>query len=173
MKIHLEDFSIRECSPDNIEEILQIQDETFESLPSLDFLRKNTPEMLLECLSQPHHTIGAWHKSKLVAFAVLFIPEKNSSEDLSKCLKGVDFEGIKPANFKLCIVRPTYRGNSLQFHLGSALEHFAANAGVGLLCGTAYPKNIYSINNLVKLGYIYNQTLEKYGLERNLYYKFI
>ena len=173
MKIRFENFTVRECTPENISEILQIQEETFETLSSPDLLRKNTPEMLSECLKYPHQTIGAWYQDELAAFAMRYTPEGNAEEDLSLLLQGVNLSHLKPANFKLCIVRPSYKGNSLQFHLGALLEQYAKNAGIGLMCATVHPENTYSINNLLKLGYSYNRTLEKYGLERNLYFKFI
>lgn len=173
MKKQFEDFSVRACLPEDIKEILRIQDETFKTLSCPDFLRKNTPEMLFECLKQPHYTIGAWHKSELAAFAIFYDPGSNDTENLSLYLKGVDLREIRPANFKLCIVRQAYRGNSLQFHLGVLLEQYAKKVGIGLMSATVHPKNIYSINNLLKLGYTYNCALKKYGLERNLYYRFI
>ena len=173
MKKQFENFIVQPCLLDDIKEILRIQDETFETLSCPDFLRKNTPEMLLECLEQPHHTIGAWYKSELAAFAIFYDPVSNDGENLSLYLKEVDLKGIKPANFKLCIVKQAYRGNALQFHLGALLEQYAAKVGVGLMCATVHPQNIYSISNLLKLGYTYNCALKKYGLERNLYYRFI
>lgn len=173
MKNRFDNFSIRPCSPGDLEEILRIQDETFETLPDPDFLRKNTPEMLLECLGPPHYTLGAWHGGGLAAFAILYDPRSNGGEDLSLYLSGAGSKGVRPANFKLCIVRPAYRGNSLQFRLGALLERYAAEAGVGLMCATVHPRNIYSVRNLLRLGYVYDRALEKYGLERNLYYRFI
>ena len=121
MKIRFEHFTVRECTPENISEILQIQEETFETLSSPDLLRKNTPEMLSECLKYPHQTIGAWYQDELAAFAMRYTPEGNVEEDLSLLLQGVNLSHLKPANFKLCIVRPSYKGNSLQFHLGALL----------------------------------------------------
>jgi len=173
MKKQFENFLVRACLPEDIKEILRIQDETFETLSCPDLLRKNTPEMLLECLQQPHYTIGAWYQSELAAFAIFYNPVSNDAENLSLLLKEVDLSGVRPANFKLCIVRKAYRGNSLQFHLGALLEQYAERAGIGLMCATVHPKNIYSISNLSKLGYTYNCALKKYGLDRNLYYRFI
>ena len=173
MKIQFENFTVRECLPESIEEILQIQEETFQTLSCPDFLRKNIPEMLLECLNRPNHTIGAWYNGGLAAFAIFYDPGANNTENLSLCLNGVNITGIKPANYKLCMVREAYRGNSLQFYLGMLIEQYAVNAGVGLICATVHPKNIYSVNNLLKLGYTYNCTLKKYGAKRDLYFKFI
>lgn len=172
MKIRFEDFIIRQCTPGHLKEVLCLQNETLPDLPSADILRENTPEMLEECLNPPHHTVGAWYKGELAAFSVLYYPN-NEKENLSLSLKGIDVSGLITANNKLCIVRKKFRGNSLQYNLGLVLERHAASNGTNLLCATVSPKNPYSINNILRLGFVYNNTLLKYGFERNLYYKFI
>lgn len=172
-KIPVEEFDISICTTEHFSDIIQIQDEAFETLSSPDLLRKNTAEMLLDCLNPPHVTLGAWYKGELAGISILYYPKKDESDNLSAFLENVDVKGLKSANNKLCIVRSQYRGNSLQYEMGKILEHMAAKSGVKIMCATAHPDNTYSVNNLLKLGFIYNRTLTKYGLERNLYYKFI
>jgi RimJ/RimL family protein N-acetyltransferase len=155
-----------------LNDILLLQKETIASLPSPEILRENTAEMLSECLAPPHYTVGAWYNGVFVGFSVLYYPH-DDAENLSLSLEGVDLTGLKTANNKLCIVREGYRGNALQYHLGKMLEQHAKNSGTNLLCATVSPKNQYSINNMLRLGFRYNRTLMKYGFERNLYYKFI
>ena len=172
MKLDSKKFDFRLCDEKNFDEILRIQDEAFEILENKDILRKNTDEMLLACLNPPHITVGAWCGKVLAGFAVLYFPEKN--EELAPYLKDVDISGKQAANYKLCIVREKYRGNSLQFRLGKKLEEYAKERGIDLLCATVSPDNPYSIKNMEKLGFVYNCTTEKYGgLKRNIYYKFI
>lgn len=172
MKIPFSDFVVRPCTQRDLEDILRIQYEALSDLPSPDILRENTPGMLEECLNYPHFTIGAWYEEKLVAFSVLYYPH-DDNENLSILLKDVDVSGLESANNKLCIVSKEFRGNSLQYHLGLIIEQHAISKGTNLLCATVSPHNPYSINNIVRLGYIYNRTLIKYGFERNLYYKLI
>jgi len=172
MKIQFEDFVIERCTPKDLKEILEIQNETLSDLPSADILRENTLQMLEECLNPPHLTIGAWYKGVLAAFSVLYYPH-DDQENLSLYLKSVDVNGLKTANNKLCIVRKDFRGNSLQYRLGMILERHAIDTETKLLCATVSPKNQFSINNVLRLGFVYNRTLNKYGFERNLYYKFI
>ena len=165
-------FTFRECEPSALEDILAMQERTLAGLSSPDILRRNTREMLEECLHAPHVTLGAWDGDRLAAFSVLYFPHSDE-EDLSLCLEGVDIEGLKTANYKLCIVDSEYRGNSLQYQLALRLEEYAIRAGVRVLCATASPHNPYSIRNIKRAGYSRNRTLEKYGYERDLYYKFI
>jgi GNAT superfamily N-acetyltransferase len=128
--------------------------------------------MLTECLNAPHYTVGAWYEGELAGFSVLYYPH-DKAEDLSLYLEGVEINGLKAANNKLCIVRKEYRGNELQYRLGMLLEKHARETGTELLCVTVSPKNTPSINNVLRMGFVYNRTLEKYGFERNLYYKYL
>lgn len=163
------EFDIRPCGPNQLDTLLDIQKEAFAALSDPSLLRRNTPEMLADCLLPPHVTLGAWHENKLAAFSILYFPEER--EDLSLSLTGVATAGLRAANYKLCIVRPAFRGNGLQCRLGLALEQCAREAGVGLLCATVSPDNRQSRENLQRLGYRYNRTLAKYEMERELYYK--
>lgn len=172
MKIQFDNFIIKQCTTSDLNEILVIQNETLVDLSSVDILRENTLQMLEECLCPPHLTLGAWYKGELAAFSVLYYPH-DDKENLSIHLKSMDVSGLKTANNKLCIVRKDFRGNSLQYHLGLILECHAVRTGTKLLCATVSPKNSYSINNILRLGYVYNRMLNKYEFERNLYYKFI
>ena len=172
MKIQFNNFVVDQCTPKHLDDILCIQNETLTDLPSSDILRENTPEMLEECLNPPHFTIGAWYEGKLAAFSVLYYPH-DDKENLSIYLQGLDVSGLSSANNKLCIVRKEFRGNSLQYNLALIIERYAISRGTNLICATVSPHNPYSINNILRLGYVYNKTLVKYGFERNLYYKFI
>ena len=163
------EFDIRPCGPDHLNALLDIQEEAFATLPDPSLLRRNTPEMFHACLLPPHVTLGAWHGDTLAAFSILYFPE--AAEDLSQSLIKPVPAGTKAANYKLCIVRPAFQGNGLQCRLGLALERCARQAGVGLLCATVSPKNQHSVDNFRRMGYVYDRTSTKYGLERALYYK--
>ncbi len=172
MKIPFDEFDIRQCNIDDLDAILELQDEVFECLPSEEYLRRNTPSMLKECLESPHYTLGAWYGGKLVAVSVLYVPY-DDEENLSLWLQNIDINNLDSINYKLCIVSPEARGNSLQYKLGEMLFEVAKNKGYPLICATASPKNLHSIHNMEKLGFVYNRTFEKYGMIRNLYYSFL
>jgi len=176
MKIDYEKLKIDRCTISDLEEILNIQDEALSEL-SPCVLRENTHEMLSECLEPPHIALGVWHNSELVAFSILYFIENGDSEDLAHLLNDVNAQGLKAANYKLCIVKKEYRGNSLQYKMGEILQSLAIEKGVQIVCATVSPNNYLSIKNVEKLGFIYNRTLmlTKYGdgAERNLYYKLL
>ncbi len=168
----MKDFVIRPCTDADLNDILDLQEATVSTLPSQELLRKNTPEMLRLCLHAPHLTMGAWHQGTLAAISVLYVPD-DGEENLMKSLRGVDTAGKKSVNYKLCIVAEAYRGNHLQYELATYLLDYAVQQGAHLVCATASPKNVHSIRNMESLGFLYNRTLEKYGYERNLYYRFL
>jgi len=172
MKINFEDFKIERCTISNLNEILLIQEEVLAELSEC-ILRENTVDMLRECLGLPHITLGAWHEEKLVAFSILYFTEWEDIEDLAHLLDSVNSYGLKAVNYKLCIVRKEYRGNSLQYKMGKLLKSLAVESGVQIICATVAPNNEHSIENIEKLGFIYNKTLVKYGFDRNLYYQLL
>lgn len=169
MRIDINDFEIKECGEEYLPELLAIQDEAFEHLESPELLRKNTPEMLLECLRPPHVTLGAFYRGRLAAFSILYFPQ-SAEERLSDSLS-FDCGDKKTVNYKLCIVRKDFWGNSLQYELASRLVERARDAGMDIICATASPHNKHSERNILRLGFKCDKTLEKYGLSRNLYYK--
>ena len=171
MKIPKSDFVFKECGPEYIDEILNIQDIAFENIDDTAMLRKNSREMLLSCLSEPHYTLGAFVGDELAAFIVLYVAG-DSPENLGRDA-GISEENLATvANVKLVIVLPKYRGNGLQRILTEKLEDVAKTRGFKTLCCTVSPENIPSIRNFEARGYRLYQTKEKYdGLLRNIYYK--
>lgn len=157
--------------PSQLDEVLAFEAEILSGLERPDLLRRNTKEMWQTCLSPPHTALGARIGERLVALAVLYLPVQGGEEDLASRLSGVYTEGLKSANYKICMVLPDFRGRGLQRILGEKLEREATVQGICLLCSTASPYNEASIVNLRRLGYQYSCTLSKYGFVRNLYYK--
>ena len=165
-------FEFRKLDVSYTDGIMKIQDETFKGLPDSNLLRRNTREMIESCLKEPNITIGAFCNDELAGFGVLYFPNEKA-EELAPLVKSTDTVNLKSANFKLCIVREKYRGNSLQYELGIRIENEAVLHDCKIICATVSPKNIYSRNNILRLGYEYDRTLEKYGLERDLFFKIL
>lgn len=170
MKINFDSFSFQLCKQSDIDEIMEIQAEAFAIMDNKDWLRKNTKEMLLTCLNPPHITLGAWYSNILAGFAILYFPD-DGVENLAKYVTKFDASSYRSANYKLCIVREQFRGNSLQYEFGRRLEKYALEKGMEILCATVSPDNIYSRQNILRLGYEFDSLTEKYGLSREIYCK--
>lgn len=172
MKVSITDFEFKPCTLADLDRVLELQDDAVAHLAAPHLLRKNTVEMLAECLQPPHVTLGAWYDGRLVAFSVLYVPQ-DAAERLDTSLEGVSVDGVAAANYKLCIVDSAFRGNGLQYELGVRLIEVARGSGIQMLCVTASPDNSHSIANIGRMGFTYNRTLGKYGFIRNLYYKML
>lgn len=170
MKISPSDFQFIPLKPSHVPQILALQDRVIASLENPELLRKNTEEMFLECVEKPNLSLGVFYGGEMIAIGILYFADR-AEEDLAHLLVGVDISGKRTANNKLCMVDKPYRGNGLQRLLGEKLEAYAKSCGVNLLCATVSPLNPYSENNVLKLGFTKNRTLEKYGAPRNLFYK--
>ena len=172
MKIAFNEFQVKKCTENDFDKIIELQNVVISQLESC-ILRQNTEKMFHECLEAPNVTIGVWHNCELVAFSVLYFP-KTIEEDLAHSLKSIDASSLKSVNYKLCIVKKEYRGNSLQHEMGKILLPYAVENNAEIICATVSPNNPYSINNIRKLGFVYDSSQIKYeDVERNLYYKLI
>lgn len=161
-------FDIRPCTSSHLPDILALQEEAFSVMKDTTMLRRNSPEMLAACLQVPHLTLGAFLYDNLAAISILYVPT-TSEEELSPYLKHFNPEGYRCANYKLCIVRPTFRGRQLQYLLGRQLIQEARHRGYNLLCATASPENTHSHNNILRLGFQLDSQSQHYGFLRNLY----
>ncbi len=167
------DFELKKCEANEINDILRIQEEAFAVIERPDILRRNTPEMLLSCLSAPHYTIGAYCQGLLVGFAVLY-DAGDDAENLGRDIGYAEDELSDVINLKLVIVSPKYRGNGLQRRMTEELEKVAAKLNKRCICVTVSPFNKVSRSNIESMGYKYHSQKEKYGgVLRNLYYKII
>ena len=166
-------LAIRPCGIEQLDAVLAIEQEAIAVLARPDLLRRNTQDMWRCCLQPPHICLGSWVGEELVGFAVLYVPQPGDGEDLSCLLTKVNGTAYKSANFKICIVRPRWRGRGLQVLLGARLHKEAVARGINLLCSTASPYNEPSVCSLRKLGYQPDHLLTKYGFERMLFYHLI
>ena len=163
-------FEFHPLELSQLDAVLALEQEVLDNLERPDLLRRNTLDMWHKCLQPPHLCLGAWVGEELAGFAVLYVPQPGDGEDLSVLLTKVDAAAHTSANFKICIVRPQWRGRGLQVLLGKHLGREARARGIDLLCATASPYNKPSVHSLLALGYQADHILTKYGYERMLFY---
>ncbi|MBE6701573.1 MAG: GNAT family N-acetyltransferase [Ruminococcaceae bacterium] len=173
MKLSDSEIIFTKCGPKHICDILSLQEKAFEHLEDASLLRRNSKEMLEDCLCEPHYTIGAFYQDKMIGFAIIY-DGGNSEENLGRDL-GIDNSKLKEViNMKLVIVDPEFRGNGLQRKMTSRLEDIARSRGKKIICATVSENNNYSFNNLLALGYEHKTTKIKYGnLKRRVYCKLL
>ena len=162
---------IRQCAKEDIDKLLDLQDDAFASLDDPALLRRNSRDMLLECLSPPHYALGAFDGETLAAVGILY-RGGNSDENLARMTGVPERELDRCENIKLIIVRTDCRGRGLGRRLTALLEEEAERRGTVMLCATVSPRNAPSLANFERLGYKRYGTFAKYGgLERLLVYK--
>ncbi|HUM84384.1 MAG TPA: GNAT family N-acetyltransferase [Lachnospiraceae bacterium] len=162
-------LNVRQCREADLDSILELQDAVFKFLENQDVLRRNTPQILRQCLQEPNFTVGVYDRERLVGLAVLVEPSGGET-DLRKNLKCHTVE--KAADFKLVMVRKEYRGLGLQHFLMQLLEEKAAAKGYKYLCVSVSPDNIYSRRNIIGAGYEFDHREKLYGgLDREVYVK--
>ena len=164
-------FTFCTLGSQHLDAVLELESAVLAVQERPELLRRNSREMWQACLLPPHHALGVRGGERLVALAVLYVPEPAGEEDLSACLQGMDCAGLRSANYKICLVHPDYRGHHLQQQLGERLETLARQQGIGLLCSTVSPLNIASLRSMEHLGYHTNCSLTKYGFPRLLLVK--
>ena len=174
MKIEQTKITYKPLGIESIPQLLEIQEETFELAAKNnvdpDFLRRNTYETLAVCFEEPSLVLGAYYENELIAFGILYVAGK-TEENLAKDIDGV-CDVTTNANVKLTIVRPQYRGNSLQYNLISKLEEYAREKGFIWLSSTVSPANPWSYANLERCGFTVHKILKKYGgMQRILFVK--
>jgi GNAT superfamily N-acetyltransferase len=164
---------IRKACIDDLDSVLNVQNSAINGLEFVDFLRRNTADMLRKCLAEPHYTVCAYTpENEVIAFCILFIPGAEG-EALAPSLKSIYGFNYVNANTKLCVVSPEFRGNGLTIKMVKLLEDYAKSKGIGLLCATVHPMNEPSVEKLKALGYIYDSSTIKFNLPRDLYYHLI
>ena len=157
--------------PEDIDSLLSLQEDAFASLAHPDMLRRNSREMLLGCLSEPHYAVGAFDGDKLAAAGILY-HGGHSDENLARLAGVPEDELDRCDNIKLVIVHSAHRGEGLGRRIIALLEREASRRGSVMLCATVSPRNAPSLANFERLGYKKHGTYEKYGgLERLLLYK--
>ena len=75
-------------------------------------------------------------------------------------------ELLRAVQMDTAAVHPDYRGHGLQRMLMGAAEEEIRKQPGRILLSTVHPDNVYSLNNMQKLGYGIGKKVEKYGSVR-------
>jgi len=161
---------VKKCTMDDIDSIMFLQEQIFSGLKDRSVLRENDRDGFAACLQEPNIVLGVFNEKKeLVAIGIVF-DGKGTKEDLSIGLQLHTVNVV--ANLKLVLVREDYRGRGFQKALMWLLEKWAYSVGYTHLCTTVAQNNMYSLDNMLAMGYEYDHSEVKYGgLERNVYVK--
>lgn len=99
--------------------------------------------------------------------SMMFIP--STDKDLKKFELDLDYKEV--VDYGPMFVNPKYVGNGLQYQMLKVLERYCKNKQYKYVVSTVHPDNIYSINNLLKDGFVLKGTKEFKRGVRNIYLK--
>lgn len=154
------EYTIRSLEETDIPIILELQDIVFSALQNAEFLRRNTYETLSFCFKHPHFILGIFKDDQLAAVCI-FVDASGTEEDLSLDLR--NYSCTKPINAKLTLVHPQFRGHGWQRFMFQICANLAREQGYRQIIATVSPDNIYSRNNMIRLGMTEDHREIKYG----------
>lgn len=121
----------------------------------------------LEILLSSGTKIWIYYLDNDFVCSMMSIP--SSEKDMVKF--GLDFDYREVIDYGPMFVNPKYVGNNLQYQMLKYLDEYVKSKGYGTAIWTIHPDNIYSINNLIKDGFVLTDQRNFKRGTRNIYVK--
>ena len=154
---------IRLCTPEDLDDIMDLQERICASMPRPDLFVATCREENASYLAEPNVIFGTYDHDRLIAYASLAFPEK-ASDNLGWDL-GWDEDTVRRcAKLDTIVVDPAYRGYGLQRTLIShCLSYAKAPDPDCFVLTTVSPANTYSLRNVQSEGFQILKRMTKYG----------
>ena len=152
---------LRLCYPDDLEDILALQERVYDTIENKDTFVLTTREELIESLEQDT-CIGAFDGELLVAFT-LMVTNPGSARNLAKYLDYSEEKSAKCVTYDTTFVHPDYTGYGLQRVFIRLKDLIALNMGAAEALATVSPDNPRSLKNLQAGGFEIVARKEMYG----------
>lgn len=148
-------------------EVVKLQEYVYEQLPNKQVLYVDTYKEMIEDMRQGAKIIGVYNSTEeLIAYRYVGFPgesDRNLGIDIKLPVK----ELCRVAHLETTVVRPDYRGNSLQsLTLQQAIPLIKDLGYKHLLC-TVSPQNFFSLFNVMKNGLKVKALRKKYGSDQS------
>ena len=146
-------FPIERLTVADLDDLMELQDTVLASMGRNGELRKNTREMLEECLTEEeHYVLGARCHGTLAAAAILY-DGKDSDESIRKYFTQDETALTRSMNLKNVLVHPEHRRAGLARTLIELLEEKASGSQKAEVLTTIHPDNKTSRLLFRTLGY--------------------
>ena len=157
------DFSIRLCSSDDLDAIMQLQELICSTISDPDLFVATCREENAGYLISPTIILGVFDQSRLIAYASLAFPGKNP-DNLGWGLEWEESTVCRCAKLDTIVVDPDYRGYGLQRTLiRHCLSHAKCWNTDVIVLTTVSPANKYSLRNVQCEGFQILKRMNKYG----------
>lgn len=156
------------CVSENIDldEYIEFREYVKNSMEYPEWLGDFTKKDLVNMLNNGSKIWCYYLNDDLVCSMMLILPDKKSVFKF-----GLNLNYREVVDYGPMFVNPEYVGNGLQYQMLGRLDNYCERLGYKYAVCTAHPDNIYSINNLLKDGFKYNNKKEFVRGIRNIYLK--
>ena len=156
------------CINDNIDldKYIEYREDVKRNMQHPEWLGDFTKEdliMLLSCGTK----IWLYYLDNDFVCSMMSIP--STEEDMIKFDLNLDYKEV--IDYGPMFVNPKYVGNNLQYQMLKYLDEYVKSKGYKTAIGTIHPDNIYSINNLIKDGFVLTGKRSFKRGPRNIYVK--
>lgn len=151
-----------------IDKIMNLQNEVVEALDNKDLYFPSEKEEFEEVIKSTGKIIGCINleNNELISIGV-YIKYKHSEHNYGYDIDLKGDELLNVGQIESTIVKPSFRGNGLQYRMCELLEKIGKYNNTNIIMATASPDNTYSVNTFKKLGYdIVKEKLKYGGLKR-------
>lgn len=151
-------YELVELGPEDLDDLLALQQVVLSSLENKPWLRENAPEMFAECLAVPapggpqHRVLGFRKDGELAAAGILF-DGQTGDESIRGYFTDDDAKKRASINLKLVLADSRHRRAGLARTVVELLEREATAMGRDEVMCTIHPKNLPSQRLFGKLWY--------------------
>lgn len=150
----------------DIDKYIEYREDVKENMEHPDWLGDFQKEDL-EFLLSNGSKLWIFYDGEEYVSSMMLIP----SDEKSLKKFELDLDTCDVVDYGPMFVNQAYRGNGLQGQMLEFLDDYSRKSGYKYVASTIHPDNVYSINNLVKDGFIYKGTKEFSRGTRNIYLK--
>ncbi len=150
----------------NLDKYIEYREYTKSNMQYPEWLGDFTKEDLKELLDNGTK-IWLYYLNNDFVCSMMSIP--SNEEDMIKF--DLDLYYKEVIDYGPMFVNPKYVGNNLQYQMLKYLDEYVKSKGYKIAIGTVHPDNIYSINNLIKDGFILTGSRSFKRGPRNIYVK--
>lgn len=163
-------FEIRLLSASHLDDVMFVQDQTFQALPDKSIYYPSARHIFQDSLSGRGLVIGCFVEDALIGFRSIWLPT-DSEENLGIDI-GIEKKEhlIKVAHLERACVLPEFTGNRLQMRMTNhAIELAKQHGHFRYLCSTVAPTNYASMQDKFSADMVIVSLLKKY----EDYYRYI
>jgi len=166
-RIEKDEYAMKLLTTKELGAVVNLQQYVYDQLPNKNVLYVDSYKEMLDDMKDGAKIIGVYNNAnELIAYRYVGFPGE-SDKNLGKDVKLPKNELRTVAHLETTVVRPDYRGNSLQsLTLQEAIPLIKDLGYKHLLC-TVSPQNFFSLYNVMKNGLKVKALKKKYGSDQS------